>query len=274
MEYCFSISNVNFQYSKDNLILKNINLNIESGKFTTILGRNGCGKSTLIKLLLSLLPLTEGNIHFYGKDIKQPEGLNSLRQHCGIVFQNPDNQFVAPVVADDIRFGLNNHKIPESEQSSIINEVLTNVNLQGYENRTISSLSGGQKQRIAIAGIMAMKNDVLIFDEATSMLDPEGKLEVLNCINNLRYKNRTILLITQNTEDSINSDRIILFGDHEIIASGRPDEILTDPELLKKAGVQIPFPVKVYYDLEKNGIKLDKCPLSIDSLAEELCKLN
>ena len=271
---CIVGSNIYFQYHKNQPILENINFSIPSGKITAILGKNGCGKSTLIKLIMGFLPLTKGKIIVNGCDITTKYGLFNLRKHCGIVFQNPDNQFVSPVIEDDIRFGLDNHQIPESEQSIRINNALDKVYLQGFERRITSTLSGGQKQRAAAAGILALEGDILFFDEATSMLDPDGKEKMIQCIKNIRSENRTVIMITQNTEDSVDADYLLLMADHQIIAAGTPKEILPDIDLLKKAGIQIPFPVQVFHDLQYRGIFLDYCPLTTPELAEAICRLN
>ena len=271
---CIVGSNIYFQYNKDQPILENINFSIPSGKITAILGKNGCGKSTLIKLIMGFLPLSKGKIIVNGFDITTKNGLFHLRKHCGIVFQNPDNQFVSPVLEDDIRFGLNNHKIPESEHSYRINYALKSVFLQGFEKKNTATLSGGQKQRAAAAGILALEDDILIFDEATSMLDPDGKAKMIECIRNFRSENRTIIMITQNTEDSVDADHLILMAEHQILAEGTPKEILPDIDLLNQASIQVPFPIRVFHDLKKRGIYLEDCPLKIQDLAEDICRLN
>ena len=265
---------VGFQYKKNQPILENINCRIESGKLTAIIGRNGCGKSTLVKLIAALLPLSTGEITIDGTDIRTKTGLNLVRQHCGIVFQNPDNQFVSPIIEDDISFGLNNHHIPEDEQKSRIKSALDAVGLSGYEKRSITSLSGGQKQRAAIAGILAMDSDIFIFDEATSMLDPEGKEEVLQVMNKLKNLDKTIIVVTQNISDILNADQVILIENHRIISAGTAREVLTDYDHLREAGIEIPFPVRVYHDLSQQGIQLKHIPLSEGELAEELCCWN
>ena len=265
---------VGFQYKKNQPVLENINCRIESGKLTAIIGRNGCGKSTLVKLIAALLPLTAGSITIGGTDISTKNGLNLVRQHCGIVFQNPDNQFVSPIIEDDISFGLNNHHIPEEEQKQRMADALEAVGLSGFEKRSITSLSGGQKQRAAIAGILAMDCDILIFDEAASMLDPEGKTEVLQVIDSLKNQNKTIIVVTQNISDVLNADQIILIDHHQIKKDGNAREVLTDYDALHQAGIEIPFPVRVYHDLAQNGIHLKRTPLTEEELAEELCSWN
>lgn len=267
-------NHVGFQYRRDQTILADIHFSIEPGKITAIIGKNGCGKSTLIKLITALLPITEGEISINGINITDKNGFNLLRQHCGIVFQNPDNQFVSPIIEDDITFGLKNHHVPENEQKERITEALSMVRLEGFEKRNIATLSGGQKQRVSAAGILAVNNDVLIFDEATSMLDPIGKEELLKCIENLRSQGKTIILITQNISDVLLADIVYLMADHHILTSGTVREVLTDYDSLSNAGVQIPFAVRMYHDLVQKGIPIAHCPLTNEELAEELCSLN
>ena len=219
-------SGIGFQYGNNTAVLKGADFTIEQGKMTAILGRNGCGKSTLARLITALLPLTEGTLTVHGADVRSPDSLKIIREHCGIVFQNPDNQFVSPVVEDDIKFGLVNHHIPESEHKSRIQEALEAVNLSGFEKRNITTLSGGQKQRAAAAGILSLGNDILIFDEASSMLDPDGKAELGKCIEEQRDSGKTVIIITQYIRDIIHADRILLMAEGRIIAAGSPREIL------------------------------------------------
>ena len=267
-------SDISFQYRENKKSIENINFSIEPGKITAILGKNGSGKTTIIRLILALLPLNEGKIYINNVDLQSKDGIKYIRKQCGIVFQNPDNQFVSPILEDDIKFGLSNHCIPESLHSDCVKSALDKVNLSGFEKRKISTLSGGQKQRAAAAGILAIDNNILFFDEAGSMLDPNGKAELRKLIEELRNQNKTIVLVSQNIDDVITADRIILISDHRIICSGSAREVLTDYEKLTEAGIQIPFAVRVYKDLLQKGIKLKKCPLTIDELAEEIWNLN
>ena len=267
----FTGKEVHYQYKNNQIIIDNLDFSIKEGSLTAILGKNGCGKSTLIKLMTALLPLKNGIIMANGTDINTSAGSEYLRKHCGIVFQNPDNQFVSPIISDDIRFGLKNHKISSSEYDDRIKMALEKVKLSGFENRLVSTLSGGQKQRAAAAGILAIENNILFFDEATSMLDPDGRMEMIQCIKNLKNNNCTIIIITQNIDDVFIADKVLLMSEHKILAAGSVREILTDYELLSKAGVQIPFPVRVYHDLKNQGIHLPFCPLTIDELSEAVC---
>lgn len=269
-----TVSNISFAYNNKKKIIEKINLSIEPGKITAILGKNGSGKSTLIRLILALLPINDGNIFIDDIDINSKDGIKQIRKQCGIVFQNPDNHFVSPIIEDDIKFGLTNHHIPETIQADRVKSALAEVGLTGYEKRNVSTLSGGQKQKAAAAGILAVDNNIIFFDEATSMLDPNGRKEFQLCIENLRNQNKTIVIVSQNIEDAILADIIYLISEHQIVRSGSAREILTDYETLKKAEIQIPFPVRVYHDLSEKGIKLKNCPLTNDELAEELCSLS
>lgn len=268
-----NVSNISFTYNNNKKIIENISLSIEPGKVTAILGKNGSGKSTLVRLILALLPISDGKIYIDDIDINCKEGINQIRKQCGIVFQNPDNHFVSPIIEDDIKFGLTNHHVPETIQSDCVKSALDKVSLTGYEKRNVSTLSGGQKQKAAAAGILAVDNSIIFFDEATSMLDPNGRKELQLCIEDLRNQNKTIVIISQNIEDVLHADKILLISDHQIIKSGSARDILTDYETLKGAGIQIPFPVQVYHDLFQKGIKMKNCPLTSAELAEELCSL-
>ena len=265
--------NIIFRYRNRRPVLDGVDFTINFGEMTAILGKNGCGKSTLAKLLAALMPVTSGHILINGLDINSGKGVRFIRQHLGIVFQNPDNQFVSPIIEDDIRFGLNNHLIPRNEQTERIRSALNRVNLSGFEKRNINTLSGGQKQRAAIAGVLAMDCDIFIFDECTSMLDPQGRQDLIRCIRSLQNENKTIILITQNTEEAIFADRICLMADQSIYACGTPRDILTDFEKLVYAGVEVPFPVRVFHDLQKESIFLPYCPLTDEELAEAICSL-
>ena len=165
------------------------------------------------------------------------------------------------------------NRISKNEFSLRIKTSLEKVNLAGYEKKCINNLSGGQKQKTAIAGILAMHSDILIFDESTSMLDPYSRKEILECMRSLQNDNKTIIVITQNINDVLDADYIYLLADRKIIASGTPNQVLTDTNKLEYAKIQIPFSVKIYRDLIKNGINLSSCPLSLEKLAEEICSL-
>lgn len=252
--------------------LKNVTFNIKKGELAAIIGKNGSGKTTLAKHINALLPLQCGTLTVAGYNSSDKDSIVSIRKNCGMVFQNPDNQFVSCVVDEDIKFGLGNFGMPADDEA--VKSALALVKMEGFEKRSINSLSGGQKQRIALAGILAVKPEIIILDEATAMLPPDGRKEMLDLVYNL-HKNTdiTFILISQYVEELTCADRIILMKNGRIAANGIPDEILTDKELLENAGIKAPFTVNMYYDLKKNGIELGECPLTNERLVDLLCQL-
>ncbi len=254
--------------------LDEFSLTVHSGELVALLGHNGCGKTTFARHCNALLPLQEGTLTVAGLDASQNANLWQIRQSCGMVFQNPDNQFVSSVVEEDIAFGLRNFGTPEEEIPQRIREALETVGMAGYELRSPHLLSGGQKQRIAIAGVLAVKPDILILDEVTAMLDPQGRREVLDTVQRLRRKGTTILMISHYIEEAVNADRVALVHDGQLLAHGTPREMLTDLELLKRTGLTPPAAVRAYYDLKAAGVCLNRCPLSGEELVEELCRSN
>ncbi len=235
---------------EDNVVLNNISLSINQGEYVCILGRNGSGKSTLAK------------------------SLGSNPRRVGIVYQNPDNQFVSSIVKEDLSFYPSNLGVDEKEIDTRIKEALKAVDMEGYENKSTHLLSGGQKQRIAIAGVLTGNPDVLIFDEVTSMLDPKGKEDVLNIIDKLHKDGRTIITITHDSNEAIRANRIIILNKGNIVCDDNVHNVLTNVELLKENSIEVPLCVRLYNDLKNRGLKLDKCPINEDELLEELCRLN
>ena len=229
--------------------LNGAQLHVAPGEFVAVLGHNGCGKSTLVKHFNALLPLQHGTLTVDGMDAADSANRWALRRKVGMVFQNPDNQFVSTIVGEDVAFGLENYGVPEAEIPARVAAALAAVDMAGYENRATHTLSGGQKQRVALAGVLALSPDILVFDEATAMLDPDGRQEVLHTIH-----------------------RLYLIHNGKMIAGGTAREMLTQPELLAAAGLTPPMPVQMYHDLKQAGIVLARCPLTLEELAEELCR--
>lgn len=270
-------TNINYTYEFDDnpdLALKDIHISIQQGEFVTILGHNGCGKSTLVKHFNALLPIQDGTLTVAGLDASSQDSVWKLRRLCGMVFQNPDNQFVSSVVNEDIAFGLNNYGVPKNDILSKIDAALSLVGMKDFEQCSTHMLSGGQKQRIALAGVLALEPQLLIFDEATSMLDADGRKEILSLIKQLHEtEQKTILYITHYVEEAVLADKVYILKDGGILASGSPHEILTNQELLLEAGLLPPLPVRLFNDLKDAGFTLPHCPLTNQELAEQLCQL-
>lgn len=268
-------NNINHSYifaQREIKSLYDISFKIEKGEFISIVGMNGCGKSTLVKHLNALIPLQNGELTIASLDCRNNKNIYKIRQKCGMVFQNPDNQFVSTVVKEDIEFSLKNNDIKYNDKT--IGDVLSLVGLKGFEKRNILSLSGGQKQRLALAGILCVKPDIIILDEATSMLSPNSRKEVLDIILKLHKETDiTFIMITQYAEETVNADRIIVMNDGKIIGSGVPEKIYSNEELIEKSQISLPYCVKIYNDLKKAGIFLDECPLNNERLVELLCRL-
>lgn len=244
-----------------------INLNIEKGKYIAILGHNGSGKSTFSKLLVALYRPLSGSIEIDGITISE-KTIKQIRQKIGVIFQNPDNQFVGSSVEDDIAFGLENRCVPQSEMKPIIDKLATDVGMMEHLNREPQMLSGGQKQRVAIASVLALNPEVIIFDEVTSMLDPLGKRTVLSIIREIQKKREKVLIsITHDMDEAILADYCYVFAKGKIIGEGTPQEILKNKEITDKAKITAPF---IYQLSEK--IKSIKPTYNKDELLEQICK--
>ncbi|MBE6632157.1 MAG: energy-coupling factor transporter ATPase [Ruminococcaceae bacterium] len=256
-------------------VLHDINIEIDEGSFVAILGHNGSGKSTLAKLLNLILTPSSGKIWIDGKDITSPDISDSeifdIRRNVGMVFQNPDNQLVATVVEEDIAFGPENLGVAPSEIRRRVDEALDVVGMKDYSKRSPHQLSGGQKQRIAIAGILAMLPKCIIFDESTAMLDPKGRSDVMNIIEDLnRKKGITVLHITHNMEEAVRADRIIVINDGRVFLDGTPKEIFTEVSSLHSVGLDVPQVTELFYELSCNGIaELEKGVIE-DTEAEKI----
>lgn len=263
-----------YDYSNSRRSLDNASIKVKKGELVAVLGHNGCGKSTLIKHFNALLEVQKGELTVAGLDAKDEANTVKLRRTVGMVFQNPDTQFVSSIVEEDVAFGLENYGVSYDEIPKRVSEALNAVGMTGYEKRSPSMLSGGQKQRVALAGVLAVEPDILVFDEVTSMLDPDGRREVLSAIKRLHEeKRKTIVMITHYIDEAVFADRVYFMHNGKMLASGSPREMLTDLELLKSTGLTPPLPVRMYYDLMEKGIVLPFCPLTNEELTEAICRL-
>lgn len=273
MNEIVSIKNLSFSYSEEKKTLSNVSFDIPSSSYCCIIGHNGSGKSTLAKLIIGLLSPSEGEIFLFGKKLEK-KTLKELRRKMGIVFQNPDNQFVGSTVEDDIAFGLENRNIPREEMVNRVNFILNKVGMEAFRSHEPSSLSGGQKQRVAIAGVVSLGVDLIIFDEATAMLDPKGKKEIRELISSLRKENPklTIVSITHDVEEASSSDYVYVINDGNLFSKGTPEEVFSDVEKLRNISLDVPFFYSLRYELTKQGMEIPSSIKNETELEEYLCR--
>ena len=278
MSNVIEIRNLSFSYDYDEenktLVLDDVTLDIEKGSYTVIVGHNGSGKSTLAKLMIGLLEKEKGNIYIDGLELSR-DTIYDIRNKIGVVFQNPDNQVIGATVEDDIAFGLENHLVPNIEMQPIIEEYAKKTGMLEFLDKEPTKLSGGQKQRVAIAGVLAMHPEIIILDEATSMLDPKGKREIKELIKKMRdiVPNITIVSITHDISEAVASDKVVVMNKGKVFATGTPKEIFSDEDKLKEVGLQLPFTYKVQHELLKEGYSLELV-MSTKEMVREICQLN
>ncbi len=272
MNFAIEAKHLTFSYTEDTQTIQDVSFNIPKGSYTTIIGHNGSGKSTIAKLLIGLLKAKSGDIAIMGQELN-PESVYELRSHVGIVFQNPDNQFIGSTVADDIAFGLENHCVPQKDMQALIEKAAASVGMSDYLDAEPTRLSGGQKQRVAIAGILAMAPDIIIFDESTSMLDPQGKASINEQIKRLHAeKEITILSITHDMEEVAQSEHVIVMNEGKVEMEGKPKDIFAHKDLLEKMHLDVPFALKFSEQLQVFGINNRSC-LTLDEVVDDLCQL-
>lgn len=251
--------------------LDDVSLSIGRGEFVAIIGTNGSGKSTLAKHFNVLLQPTEGTVTVCGFDTLDDEHIWNIRQHVGMVFQNPDNQIVAAVVEEDVAFGPENLGVPSAEIHKRVDDALAAVNMTEYAEHGPHLLSGGQKQRIAIAGVLAMKPDCIVLDEPTAMLDPKGRLEVLETIHRLnKEEGITIVIITHFMEEAVTADRVVVMKNGVKLQEGTPHEIFTQVDTLKDLGLDVPVAAEVASKLIQKGVDIPKDIITNDELGDAL----
>ena len=273
MANAVDINNLSFEYEEGAKTIDQISFSVPKGSYTVVLGHNGSGKSTIAKLIIGLLEPKTGDITVDGIHLDE-EHLYDVREKVGIVFQNPDNQFIGSTVRDDIAFGLENLCVPTEAMEDIIQTYAKKVNMTEFLDHEPTKLSGGQKQRVAIAGILAMHPSIIILDEATSMLDPRGKIEINNLVHELNQtQNMTILSITHDIEEAALSDHVILLDNGHIIDEGTPEKVLTQKKELERIGLDVPFAYKISKKLHDSGYPI-KPIINKEKLVKELCQLN
>lgn len=265
------IKNLSFQYEgSSKKVLKNLNIDIKEGEFICVLGHNGSGKSTLAKLINAQYIPTEGDILVGNMNTKDDDNLWNIREMCGMVFQNPDNQLVATIVEEDVAFGPENLGVPREELRKRVDECLELVGMSEYKRHSPALLSGGQKQRIAIAGILAMNPKCLLMDEPTAMLDPQGRKDILDTVLKLREMGKTIIHITHYMEECVNADRIIVINEGNVVLEGTPREVFSNVVQMKEIGLDVPEPTEISYLLNKSNINVRADVLTVDELVEAL----
>ncbi len=273
------VHNVEFLYEEareagGTRVLKDISVKIKKGEFLAILGHNGSGKSTLAKHLNAILIPQNGSVMVEGLDTRDENQVYKIRQRVGMVFQNPDNQLVATIVEEDVAFAPENLGVPQPEIRNRVDYALDAVNMTEYKEYAPHMLSGGQKQRIAIAGVLAMKPDVLVMDEPTAMLDPVGRQEIMETVKKLnRDEGMTVVMITHFMEEAAQADRVIVMDHGKAIIEGTPKEVFSQVDEIKKIGLDVPQTTELCYKLKKLGFDFDTDILTVDECVDEIMSL-
>lgn len=269
--------NVKFAYMQEGDIrfaLNSVDFTAKQGEFVCILGHNGSGKSTFAKHINALLVPNDGTVTVAGMDTKDEDMLWEIRRTAGMVFQNPDNQIVSSIVEEDVAFGPENLGVPQPEIVERVHNALEAMDMLEFAKREPHMLSGGQKQRVAIAGVLAMFPEIIVFDEPTAMLDPSGRAEVMAAIRELNTKHKkTVVLITHFMDEAVDADRVYIMKDGLVIGQGTPRDIFREMDLLQSSGLTPPFAVRMYYALKEQGLDLGECPLYPEELVEAVCRL-
>lgn len=278
MDNLIEINNLYFYYENEEgekqKAIENFSLDIKKGEFIAIIGHNGSGKSTLSKNMNAILKPNKGDVVVKGMNTKDENKMWDIRQTAGMVFQNPDNQIVATIVEEDVAFGPENLGVEASEIRKRVDEALKNVGMYEFRERQPHLLSGGQKQRVAIAGIIAMKPECIIFDEATAMLDPSGRKEVMNTIKKLnKEEGITAIHITHFMEEAVDADRVVVMEKGRKVLEGTPRKVFKEIERLKKIGLDVPCMTEISYMLNKEGLNIKEDILTVDEMVNELCLL-
>lgn len=272
MEDIIELVDIKFSYDPEaeRNALDGVSFSIKKGEWVAIVGHNGSGKSTLAKTINGLLLPQQGSVTV-GKNLLNEENVWDIRRMVGMVFQNPDNQFVGSTVEDDVAFGLENQGIPREEMLLRVTDALEQVRMSDFKQREPARLSGGQKQRVAIAGVVALRPDIIILDEATSMLDPEGREEVIATIKKIKEQNNlTVLSITHDIDEAANANRILVMQAGKLVKEGSPAEIFSAGEKLIELGLDLPFPEKLKAALKERGVAVPAEYLTEEGMVEWL----
>lgn len=270
------IKNASYKYNsvgddEQLLAVNGVNISVDKGEYLVVLGHNGSGKSTLAKLMNGLLLPTKGDIYVKGMNTKDEQTIWQVRELAGMVFQNPDNQMVATIVEEDVAFGPENQGVPPIEIRKRVDQALEIVDMTEYKMHAPHLLSGGQKQRVAIAGILSMEPECIIFDEPTAMLDPIGRLEIINTIRRLnKVEKKTIVHITHYMDEAVEADRVLIMEKGKIVMEGTPREIFSQVDKVKALGLDVPQVTELAYELKKEGIDITSEILTIEELVKAL----
>ena len=270
------VKNIKYSYNKDYQALKGVSLKVEEGEMVALLGKNGAGKSTLFLHLNGIYEPDEGQVFIDGEELKyDKKSLLKFRQKVGIVFQNPDDQIFAPTVEEDVAFGPLNLDLPMEEVQKRVTESLARVGMSGFEKKAPHHLSGGQKKRVAIAGILAMKPKIMVLDEPTAGLDPQGVEDLSKLLKELNEEGITIIISTHEVDLVPNyASRVFVLVDGLLIAEGTPKEIFSQPEILDKANLKVPIVTELFQTLEEEGIDMEgDYPLTIEEAKEKILKI-
>ena len=274
-----TLDHVSFSYAlaegESHPALRDVSLEIKKGEFTAVIGHNGSGKSTLAKMLNALLVPDEGKVTVLSMDTSDERQTWNIRQAAGLVFQNPDNQLVTTIVEEDVAFGPENLGVAPTEIRERVDRALESVGMEAFALSAPHMLSGGQKQRIAIAGILAMEPQILILDESTAMLDPQGRAEVMAAVMKLKKeRNMTVVWITHFMDEAAHADRVVVMDDGRIQMNGTPHEIFARAEELEAIRLDVPMSVRIALEMKKKGVELSRIPEDMETLAEEVCRLS
>ena len=274
-ETILTAQNLKFRYDSDQPIyaLDGVSTEVKRGEFVAVLGANGCGKSTLAKHFNAILLPESGKVYVEGMDTADDDKLYEIRQTVGMVFQNPDNQIVATVVEEDVAFALENLGVPPEEMRRRVDDSMKMAGIYEYRERAPHNLSGGQKQRVAIAGVVAMRPDCLVLDEATAMLDPHGRSQVMRTIHQLREAGISIISITHYMEEAAQADRVLVMSRGRIVMEGTPEEVFSQTQRLHSYHLDVPQAAELRDELVKIGIPMPENVITPDRCAEELYKL-